>query len=687
MNAKRTRTVSASFIGAVIGAIAVFAGIPNVNNAFTAQITGNTSTYGSGALVLQSQGSASCTSTTTSITTDVQTNCTGTLLPTGLNGGSGSQTDTISSLSTLTARNVALSAASCGVLTTPDTSAAATDTAVLMYGVQQTSSAPFPSSTSLSFNGTNGYLETVTPQTVPDPVTIVAWFSTTSSGPIIDFTNAQGTAGATKSDRALWVNSSGHIVFGVIQGNNQKKELTSTTGGLNNGTWHSVVAVLNTTGGPPRMLLYVDGAAAGSQSQPPNALSYTGYWHIGFGSLAGWAGAPASSYFPGALSNVAILPTALTAANAAALSGAATQAAAAAAIGGYTPISYWPSTTVTPTTTPLQGIFTSVPDISGNGNTGMLNGGYSVASGAPFSGITSYTLNGSTGWIETANSESNPQTFSIGGWFNSGAGNGGGTIIGFANAQSNGAQATWDRNVWLDSTGHVVFGVYPGSTQEIVSPGTYDNGAWHFVIATLSSTAGMKLYVDGALVATNPLVTTAQAYTGYWHIGWGNETNGWPDPPTQAYFPGSLSNIVVYPTALSQTAITALATASTQTQFQSTALADAPSSYWPLTSTDICALVDVTIENDTAGSTCLLPAASGACPVPASTTTLAALENAQFALPDIVPGTPLTLKITLQDSSSAIAGLNLAIPLSLSTSAGVFTASVRYTAATSVSTV
>lgn len=688
MNAKRTRTVSASFIGAIVGVIAVIAVVPTVNNAFTAQITGNTSQYGSGALILQSQGSATCTSSTTTITTDVQANCSGTLLPTGLNGGSGSQTDTLSSQSTLTAGNVSLSGSSCGVLTTADTSSAGTNTAVLRFGVQEVTDAPFASSTSLSFNGTNGYLETVVSQTVPDPVTIVAWFKTTSSGPIIDFTNFQDTTSATNSDRALWINNTGQVVFGVIQGNGQKKELTSTVSGLNNGVWHSVVAVLNTTGGPPRMLLYVDGAAAGSQSQPPNALSYTGYWHIGFGSLAGWAGAPASSYFPGELSNVAILPTALAAGNVASISGATSQSAEASAIGAYAPTSYWPSTTVTPTTTPLPGIFTSVPDISGNANTGSLLGGYSVASGAPFGGITSYAFNGTSGWIETTNPYDNPQTFSIGGWFNTAAGSGGGTIIGFTNAQSNTGQTMWDRNIWVDATGHVVFGVYSGSPNpfhEISSTGTYDNGSWHFVIATLSSTTGMKLYVDGTLVASNPLVTAAQVYTGYWHIGWGNETTLWPDPPSQAYFPGSLSNIVFYQSVLSSTQISSLYAASTQTQFQSTALADTPSSYWPLTSTDICALVEMTIENDTGGTTCLLPSGSGACPAPSATTTLAALENAQLALPSIAPGTPLSLKITLQDSSSTLAGLNLSLPLTVACSAGTFTATVQYSAAVSVS--
>ncbi len=51
----------------------------------------------------------------------------------------------------------------------------------------------------------------------------------------------------------------------------------------------------------------------------------------------------------------------------------------------------------------------------------------------------------------------------------------------------------------------------------------------------------MKLYVDGALVGTNPQ-TQAQAYTGYWRIG--GDTPGAAQQPT--YFDGTLDEAAVY---------------------------------------------------------------------------------------------------------------------------------------------
>jgi len=54
------------------------------------------------------------------------------------------------------------------------------------------------------------------------------------------------------------------------------------------------------------------------------------------------------------------------------------------------------------------------------------------------------------------------------------------------------------------------------------------------------SPAGIALYADGALVASNPAVTAAQNYTGYWRIGYDNLT-GWPGATANRYFTGSLA--------------------------------------------------------------------------------------------------------------------------------------------------
>ena len=72
----------------------------------------------------------------------------------------------------------------------------------------------------------------------------------------------------------------------------------------------------------------------------------------------------------------------------------------------------------------------------------------------------------------------------------------------------------------MSNSGQLYFGVRPdmGTRQTINSPQSYRDGQWHQVVGTLSAD-GMKLFVDGALVASNASVTKAQVYRGYWRVG------------------------------------------------------------------------------------------------------------------------------------------------------------------------
>ncbi|MDA8438808.1 MAG: hypothetical protein M0Z51_08105 [Propionibacterium sp.] len=129
-----------------------------------------------------------------------------------------------------------------------------------------------------------------------------------------------------------------------------------------------------------------------------------------------------------------------------------------------------------------------------------------------------------------------------------------GKLVGFGTSTAV-SDTDWDRQIHLDPAGRVVFGVYPGTVETVASPaGTnYADGQCHQVVATLSS-AGMALHLDGALVAANHSVTSAQGDAGYWKIGCGR-LQGWaagngagynvPD-----YHTGSLSYVAIYTTAL-----------------------------------------------------------------------------------------------------------------------------------------
>jgi hypothetical protein len=223
------------------------------------------------------------------------------------------------------------------------------------------------------------------------------------------------------------------------------------------------------------------------------------------------------------------------------------------------------------------------PDASGNGNTATVEGGTGavVPSASGPLGGSAITGNGTTGWLETANQITNPQVFTQLAWFKTTTS---GSIISFSghHGTAGGAPYAWDRMIYVSAGGHVVAGVYPGSEQVIVSPNTYNNGAWHMAAVTLSP-AGFFLYVDGSLVASNTSVTSTQAYNGYWHIGWSiAHRYTWPHAPSTDYWPGSLAGVSVLPTALSASQIHALYNSSNFAAYSSNVLALSPSSYWPL---------------------------------------------------------------------------------------------------------
>jgi hypothetical protein len=173
-----------------------------------------------------------------------------------------------------------------------------------------------------------------------------------------------------------------------------------------------------------------------------------------------------------------------------------------------------------------------------------------------------------------ANAQANyhPDTFTLEVWFRTGT-KSNGKIIGFGTSQNSVADTNWDRHIYLDKDGRIVFGVYPGvvkivytsATAGSLGNGNYADNKWHHVIATLS-TAGQSLYVDGALAMTNPTVTTAEGASGYWKVGCGNLAN-WQNAATAQsggtaldytgpqYFKGQIQYAAVYSSAFTATQV------------------------------------------------------------------------------------------------------------------------------------
>ncbi len=282
---------------------------------------------------------------------------------------------------------------------------------------------------------------------------------------------------------------------------------------------------------------------------------------------------------------------------------------------------------------------------SSKNDTALANGylNYMQTGPAKLAGSYSIGLNGSNGYGETLSylASPGPQTFSIAAWFKTATD---GSIIGFTNSQTNTGQSYWDRHLWIDDTGHLVFGLYPNGIYELKSPSTFNNNAWHFVVVTVSpstTTQGsVSMYVDGNLVAGGPNSETylngatqpAQVYGGWWHLGWSNADQSWPDGPTNPYFSGSLGQIAIFGTSLTATQVSTIYSSANGGQYSSnvTGSIATSTSYWTLqsflTSNTPCDDIGVTI-GDLSTGTCVYPIMSSPCPLAASAGGLDLTEN------------------------------------------------------------
>ncbi len=191
----------------------------------------------------------------------------------------------------------------------------------------------------------------------------------------------------------------------------------------------------------------------------------------------------------------------------------------------------------------------SYPDYVGNldltaGTGATVNAGGAVNGDPDGSATFNGTEAGTSG--AAATTVPGPQTFSAEAWFNT-TSTSGGKILGFGNAGS-GQSGSYDRHVYMDNSGRILFGVYPNSVQTVQSAAGFNDGQWHHVVAQLSS-SGMALYIDGLKVATNAGVTSAQTYDGTWRIG-GDNISGWTNQPSSFFFGGSIDEVAIYPTVL-----------------------------------------------------------------------------------------------------------------------------------------
>ena len=213
---------------------------------------------------------------------------------------------------------------------------------------------------------------------------------------------------------------------------------------------------------------------------------------------------------------------------------------------------------------------TTATDATTHHLNGIYEPGTSRGVAGPITGskITATGFNGRSGLVTSASQVPHaPQAFSIEGWFKTTTDRGG-KLIGFGSSQT-GMSSAFDRQIYMMNDGQLVFGVRNGSGQikVIESSHVYNNGKWHYVVATLSTTAGMTLRIDGGLAGKNS-TTSTEDYSGFWRVGGDNLAGGWNlDPwgsnsqgttqPNSYYFSGDICDVAVYPVALTASQVAA----------------------------------------------------------------------------------------------------------------------------------
>ncbi len=206
---------------------------------------------------------------------------------------------------------------------------------------------------------------------------------------------------------------------------------------------------------------------------------------------------------------------------------------------------------------PLNG---NAADVSGMENHGSVVGAIPAADRFGAAG-QAYSFDGVDDKIFTTSlyPSPGPQVFTISLWFKT-TETDGGRLIGYSNSQTDWS-SSFDRHLYMDSLGHLYFGVFGDWKYGTVHAAQkYNDGEWHHAVASLSP-AGLKLYVDGLLMDSNTGATSAEYFSGYWRLGGDSMGGDWPGRPSEPYFKGVLDDVVIYNRELDITEVKNLSSA------------------------------------------------------------------------------------------------------------------------------
>ena len=169
---------------------------------------------------------------------------------------------------------------------------------------------------------------------------------------------------------------------------------------------------------------------------------------------------------------------------------------------------------------------------------------------------TAAAFTGATGsFVRSETHELPSHEISLEAWFRAAPGANGGLIVGWNNSNTQnagaGSNTGQDRHVYMDTAGHLHFGVNPTTPVTVTTAADYRDDEWHHVVGSIAP-SGAALYVDGVLVEQRTDVQWARTgYYGFLRIG-GGALNGFPgtNNTTGRWFDGAIDEVALYKSAL-----------------------------------------------------------------------------------------------------------------------------------------
>ena len=221
---------------------------------------------------------------------------------------------------------------------------------------------------------------------------------------------------------------------------------------------------------------------------------------------------------------------------------------------------------------------TTAPDIAGT-NPGTLMGGVTYATGKVGN---AFRFNGTDGYVKLpdnsipfpANGTTTHAALSFTAWF---ATLSGGVIIGQQGGPAFGTPNGWVPGVYVGTDGKLWAQIFwNGSVQAVSSPGTVNDGQFHFVAVSSNGTTE-SVYLDNRLIGTTSGAQVGYTNTYSYQIGTGYTAGEWKSVNGGWYsFQGLIDEVQVYNTALSPAAVQAIYNAGGAGQVKGVAILTAP---------------------------------------------------------------------------------------------------------------